>query len=498
MSDTIARRRDLWISLGLFVLGVLSRLPFRSEWLSHWDSVNFALALDHYDVRLHQPQPPGYFLYVLLGRGVHLLVPDANAALVWLSLIASALGVVALYHLGAALFDRRVGGVAAALALTSPAVWFYGEVPLSYAVEFALVTPFVLLLYWQVEADPRWWPATALLLGFIGGVRQNSIVFLLPLWLVCLWQLRWRQRILSLLLLAIAGLAWLLPMMALSGGPAGYLTTLGTASAGIAEESSFLAVSQLALNAGRMAFYLGYGLLLAALPLAWGIWWGVRRWRALVRDRRFWMLALWIGPSFVFYLVVHLRQHGHIFTFLPALLLLSGWAMVRLSERLRRDELQPVILGGMAALVALVNAAFFLVAPAALFGSTRLPLQTPSRRTIEERDRYLETRVTAIRDHFDASTTAVWATGIYFRHPDYYLRNFRHVGLGYLSGEGDVLLDEDVDTLVLFNPEAELVSDPALLSYLPLPDGEELAYIERPAGRRFFVTQDGVSLREFE
>jgi hypothetical protein len=493
--DANVRRRDLEVSLGLFLLGVLSRLPFRSEWLSHWDSVNFALALEHYDVRIHQPQPPGYFLYVLLGRGVHLLVPDANAALVWLSLLAGALGIVTIYHLGAALFNRRVGAVAAVLALTSPAVWFYGEVALSYAVEFALVSVFVLILYWQVEVDHHWWPATTLLLGIIGGVRQNSIVFLLPLWLVCLLSLRWRQRFLSLLLLTVVGLAWLLPMMALSGGPAAYLATLSTASVDIAEESSFLVASQLAVNGGRMAFYLGYGLLLAALPLAWGTWWAGRNWRTLIRDRRFWMLVLWIGPAFGFYLVVHLRQHGHIFTFLPALLILSAASIVGLSRRLKRAERRRIALGGLVSVVALVNAAFFLAAPAALFGSSRLPLQTPSRRTIERRDQELEVRVTAIRDRFDPSTTAVWATGIYFRHPDYYLRNFRHVGLGYLSGEGDVLLDADVDILVLFNAGAEQVGDPAWLSHLPLPDGEQLAYIECPAGRRFLVAQDSVRLR---
>src|SRR5258706_5558377 len=37
------------------------------------DDCNLALAIDHFDVRMHQPHPPGYLGYVLLLRGVRAL-----------------------------------------------------------------------------------------------------------------------------------------------------------------------------------------------------------------------------------------------------------------------------------------------------------------------------------------------------------------------------------------------------------------------------------------
>jgi hypothetical protein len=57
----------------LFSLTLLTRVPFTSKFLYELDSVQYALGLQKYDVYLHQPQPPGYFLYVMAGRAVNVL-----------------------------------------------------------------------------------------------------------------------------------------------------------------------------------------------------------------------------------------------------------------------------------------------------------------------------------------------------------------------------------------------------------------------------------------
>ena len=46
----------------------ISRWLFRSHYLYDLDSVNFALAIGRFDPRVHQPHPPGYFLYISVGR----------------------------------------------------------------------------------------------------------------------------------------------------------------------------------------------------------------------------------------------------------------------------------------------------------------------------------------------------------------------------------------------------------------------------------------------
>ena len=118
---------DAGLAVVFLAASVVSRIPFRSRFLYHWDSVNFALGMEQFNVRLHQPHPPGYLLYVLLGRLVDSFVGDANASLVWISLVSGGLTVSMVYLLGRRLFGQTEAIVGALLALTGPAFWFYGR-----------------------------------------------------------------------------------------------------------------------------------------------------------------------------------------------------------------------------------------------------------------------------------------------------------------------------------------------------------------------------------
>src|SRR4030042_6644172 len=101
--------RDYVFLLGLFFITVFTRVPFGSRLLYHWDSIQFALALKKYDITLHQPHPPGYFLYVMLGRLLNLLINDANTVFVSISLIFSGLAVAPLYTLWKRIFAKKKG-----------------------------------------------------------------------------------------------------------------------------------------------------------------------------------------------------------------------------------------------------------------------------------------------------------------------------------------------------------------------------------------------------
>jgi hypothetical protein len=78
------------VDAAVFALAVgLSRFAFRSHDLYDLDSVNFALGMTHFDPRLHQPHPPGYFLYICCGRLLAHFIHDPNLALVLLSIAAN-------------------------------------------------------------------------------------------------------------------------------------------------------------------------------------------------------------------------------------------------------------------------------------------------------------------------------------------------------------------------------------------------------------------------
>lgn len=470
-----------------FLLGVLTRLPFTSRLLYHWDSVNFALGMERFDVRLHQPHPPGYLLYVLMGRLLQAIFQDANTSLVVISLLFSGLTVAVVYLLARQIFDRQSALVAGLFTLTSPAVWFYGEVALTYILESFFVTAIALACLQALRGQRRMVYAAAILLGLAGGIRQTTLVLMLPLLAFVLLRWGWRERILGALALGVTVLAWLAPTIALSGGLNDYLEASRSIGGGVLDDFELLNP-----NAGlvvrlspllRLGAYVGYGLMLAAIPLLYGTlallsrW---RSWRNWIRDARWQVMALWLLPNLIVYAPL-VRAPGHTFSFITALLILAGGAWTQLVAGLagrigpRARAWTDAALGS----VLLINVAFFLGAPGYLFGERRIITTTPTRETIAYRDVYIGQRTAYIDEHFDPARTLVLANGPDFRHPAYYLR-------AYTAVQTAATIPAGVETLVLFSSELE---HPAAETAM-LPNGETISWLAVHPGAQVIV-EDG-------
>src|SRR5688500_2431862 len=106
-----------------------AHLPYLAPSLEDIDSINFALGLREFDVARHQPHPPGYPVYIALGRAslaaVHAAAPGIDqvraeaVALAFWSAVAGAVALVAAW----ALF-RALGGAGAARESTDrAALW---------------------------------------------------------------------------------------------------------------------------------------------------------------------------------------------------------------------------------------------------------------------------------------------------------------------------------------------------------------------------------------
>ena len=110
----------------------LTRYLFRSHYLYDLDSVNFALAIGRFDPAVHQPHPPGYFLYVCLGRLVNALFHDPNAALVAISIAASCGAAAMIYLLAEEWFGVSAARFSGFLFLFSPSLSLLSPFPLPY------------------------------------------------------------------------------------------------------------------------------------------------------------------------------------------------------------------------------------------------------------------------------------------------------------------------------------------------------------------------------
>jgi len=480
----------------LFITGVVSRLPFRSSVLHHWDSVNFALALEHFDVRLHQPHPPGTFvIYLWFAKLIDWFLHDPNASLVWVSVLSSGLAAASIFLLARHWFGERAGISAALLLLSSPLIWFHGEIALSYMPEACLVLVLVLLCSRQQAGSETALLASALLMGLAGGVRPNTPVFLSPLWLFSAHRFPRRKIAIALAVMAGAVALWAVPMILSSGGLVAYWEVMRWWRGSHLAESSKLA--SVAVNTARLGMFTAFCIGAGFVPVLWAAYRYRQELKLLPRillaDRRGQTLALWVLPATAYFVFVHLRQPGHTFTIMPALIIVAALAIATVA----RDRVNGAahIWIAVVLLVILGNSLLFWFGPPRLFGSSRSIFSTPTWTTIKEYDADITRRLEAIRRAFRPEETVVLAGSRNFRLPDFYLRDFQLTSLSYQLGEEIVTLPEHMHTLVLFDDSvlAQLQAD-LHLQVLPLPEGTSIRYLTWDESQYVQLTQNSLDI----
>ena len=257
------------MGVGLFILAAVSRLPFQEKILYHWDSINFALSLQHFDVAAGQPHIPGYILYVLLARLVNAVVGDAQLTLVGISLVSSGLAVACLYVLGSTMFNRATGLTAALFLASSPLFWFYGEVALPHSLDALVVIVTVWLLYRIMQGEAALAVPAAIWIAVAGGLRPQTQLFLMPLALVAGWRLGWKRGLLALGVMAVVDFAWAIPLVWSTGGLARYLQVTREFTAAFNTTTSVFSgggLWGLQRNVHKLAMYTLYGWGLAVIP----------------------------------------------------------------------------------------------------------------------------------------------------------------------------------------------------------------------------------------
>src|SRR5690348_6908328 len=110
----------------LIVFIIVTRWPLAPRYLYYFDSANFALSLDKFDPAIHQPQPPGYALFVGLIRLIHFWVERPEQVLLIAGILAACAATLLIRFFAADMFGRNAGILAAALLASSPVFWFAG------------------------------------------------------------------------------------------------------------------------------------------------------------------------------------------------------------------------------------------------------------------------------------------------------------------------------------------------------------------------------------
>lgn len=322
-NHVIGRRAFPTDHLILLMATAASRWVFRSHTLYQMDSVNFALGMRHFSPTLHQPHPPGYYLYIKLAQLVQHGLPNPNDALVAISIAASCLAAMLTYQLAHAWFGQRAARCAGLLFVFSPLAWFHGTVALIYIVEAAMVA---LIGYWcwlVYRGRRDMMIPAAIAFGLAAGIRQSTALFLAPLLLLALRQAGTRHALIAVAVGVLTVGAWFFPMLAESGGYTAYFTALN---------DLWVRVSQLSATHNPMMVFWH----ILFLVTAYGLCFGAAAPLLFVRGlpitpppgaRIF--LAAWLIPGLLFFLggiFMPMNLGYPLFLFIPLFALLGAKA----------------------------------------------------------------------------------------------------------------------------------------------------------------------------
>lgn len=328
-----AKKLDMLLLAIFSLLILVTRIPFMSKFLYEWDSVNYALGFERYDILSHQPHSPGYIFYIGLGKLVNTIFNDANTTMIVISIFFSILTVILVYHLAKNIFSRKIGIISSIFLIFNPLFWFYGEIATIYPSAAFFATLIAFISYHVLKGNEKFFYPSAAVLGLAGGFRQDLIISMLPLWLFCLFygSKSIKKITKAFIVLIISALLWFIPTIYFAGRYSTYAIASGNIIANFQTTSIIFGAPLL--------YHLIMDLMLFSwLFLASGIIGSFFLIIYLFENRKnlnlnvlfnykFIFLSLWIFPMLLFQVLIHSPKPGYILVYISAISIIIGFLM---------------------------------------------------------------------------------------------------------------------------------------------------------------------------
>jgi hypothetical protein len=318
----------------VYALLLLTQVTAAARFLSV-DNVNLAFALEYFDPLNHQPQPPGYPLFVLFARGVNLVLGSVEQTFLFISVLVSGLCLPVMAALGKRMFCEWSGKAAVLLFLVNPVAWQTAATsPLRpFLALFSLLTAYCAWRCWHGETRYAYWGA--LCVGVGGGFRPELLAFLFPLWFVsaCMGTRSVRTVAGGTAVLMAVVLTWTAGLVVAVGDVQTLVKLLGDY---IAQQSG----AQSVLLGANLRGWLRQIARIASWNGTAAFWWIwaapllFRRFRSILDRRPALFIALWIVPGVVLQVLVHGDAPGHTLFSIPALCLLGAHVVTTVGKRL--------------------------------------------------------------------------------------------------------------------------------------------------------------------
>lgn len=319
----------LAISL-LFIIGILSRIPFIEKMQSHWDGAQYTIGVIRYSLVQNTPSPPGYPIYIALGKFANIFTQDPHLAILSVSVFLSAFSAVLFYFVGKTFFNRTVGFIASLIFLSSPVFYYFGITANPYGGLVATTLLLVLTVYGIYCKNKNWGIGLSLVFSLAIGYRPQDTIFLTPLCILGLYGLSNKDRIYSVVAFIVASAFWAIPLFINAGGVGSYVDIMKNYT------------SQGAVTYPSFAKTLDYAfIVIKGIYLTLGVSVVILVFYLTLNSNRFKftklsiLLLVWMLPSLLFNLIVRSDHAAHQVTFLSALILISSLTLTKVFEAKR-------------------------------------------------------------------------------------------------------------------------------------------------------------------
>jgi hypothetical protein len=211
------RSKELGIIVSLCVVGIVSRVIAIHASLWEWDDILFAHAMHEYDLERNIPHPPGFPVFIMLGRLAYAFFKNEHHALVAVNIVFASLLAPALYFLFREIFkDRWIALTGALFSIFAANVWLHSGGPRSDIPGFAIGV-ICLALAIRGMRSSRALLLSCALLGLGMGVRVTVLPAAAPtvacVLLFHLWKRNWRLVAGAVSTATVCFLIWFVPLI---------------------------------------------------------------------------------------------------------------------------------------------------------------------------------------------------------------------------------------------------------------------------------------------
>lgn len=403
--------KKIIIPVFLFLSCLISRIIFTNKYVYHWDGIQYILGVKDFDILSHQPHPPGFFNYIFMGKIADLFLHNPEKSLNYLGIILSAISVIFFYFIVLEIFKSKEDAIwCSLLFLSSPVIWFYGEIVNSFVPEMCFLLLFVYILLKEKNNYFLFF-----LGGWILGIRIYLIIYVLPLLLFSFNKKAIKPNKMFLLLAAftVGFLLWFLPTVYFTGGLKNYIfvfqkhigfnTRRAFLNHPLEPISSFvMLIVFLFWGVGYIASFV-FPLILKIKNKKYINWYGKNNF----------LLFTWFFCGLFFYSLTGATNPGYIIGIIPPLIIISYSIFKGVAESL---ELKKYIIEIILIFFILFNCYDFLVSKKAI-----------SLSEIKSHDLMLSKLIYQIKSRFNPKETAILTYPFFklgLRHAVYYLPEY--------------------------------------------------------------------------